>query len=249
MRRIPTQEKSDTMNNEVIIICESIYRGNTMRLAKSMAERMKCKLISVQQAATEDLKQYRVIGLGSGIYFTSHHPKIIEFVQKMNPEQKAFIFSSRGGPFLGSYHEKLKQELARRNIQMIGEFSSKGFDCTGPFIIVGGVNQGRPNERDERRASKFISEIFPQYCIDKKLVRKGHFIYIDDSCTHCERCMNICPMRVFHKVEGNVVPRDEESCIHCSLCQQECPTNAISVHHGFIDALRIAARHAKRKSL
>lgn len=100
------------MNNEVIIICESIYRGNTMRLAKSMAERMKCKLISVQQAATEDLKQYRVIGPGSGIHFTSHHPKILEFVHKMNPEQKAFIFSSRGGPFLGSYHEKLKQELA-----------------------------------------------------------------------------------------------------------------------------------------
>ena len=95
----------------------------------------------------------------------------------------------------------------------------------------------------------FISEIFPQYCIDKKLVRKEPCIFIDDSCTHCERCMNICPMRVFHKVEGNVVPRDEESCIHCSLCQRECPTNSISVHHGFIDALRIAARHAKRKSL
>lgn len=244
-----TQEKADTMNKDVIVICESIYQGNTMRLAKAMAYRLNCKLVTAQDAAAIDLKQYKVIGLGSGIYFTSHHPKILDIAQELNINQKAFIFSTRGGPFLGNYHETLKQRLIEGKIEIIGEFSSKGFDCTGPFIIVGGVNKGRPNEKDAQKAIRFISSILPQYLKKLSTVPEGHFVLVDSACTQCEKCINTCPLNVFSIVEGKVVPKNQQACIHCNLCQKECRTQSISIRHGFVDAIRIAVNHAKRKGL
>jgi ferredoxin len=220
-----------------------------MRLAKAMAYRLNCRIADVQEALSMDLSAYKAIGLGSGIYFTSHHPKILELAGRLDPFQKAFIFSSRGGPFLGNYHKPLKEELSKRNIDFIGEFSSKGFDCTGPFIIIHGGNKGRPNEKDEQKAERFISAILPQYVKDLNIVPKGRFVHVDDACVGCGKCTDVCPMKVFVLRENKSAAINERACIHCSLCQKECPSQAISIQHTAFEAIGIAKRHAKKKSL
>ena len=63
------------MNKDVIIICESIYHGNTMKLARAFSSRLQCRLITADEALLVDLKAYQTVGLASGIYFTSHHPQ------------------------------------------------------------------------------------------------------------------------------------------------------------------------------
>jgi len=220
-----------------------------MRLARAMAYRLNCKLITAQDAANIDLAQYKIIGLGSGIYFTSHHPMILELTHKLNSDQKAFIFSTRGGPFLGNYHENLKKKLEKGRIEIVGQFSSKGFDCTGPFIIMGGVNKGRPNERDEQKAIRFISGILPRYIKNLTSVPEGHCVHVDESCIRCGKCIEVCPLNVFSIVEDNIVPKNEQACIHCNLCQKGCPAQAISLKHGVASAIKIAVYHTKRKSL
>jgi len=71
------RKKEREMNQEAIIICESMYLGNTMRLAKAMAFALNCRVVTAREALTMDLSQYKVVGLGSGIYFTAHHPLLI----------------------------------------------------------------------------------------------------------------------------------------------------------------------------
>lgn len=237
------------MNKEIIIICETLYHGNTMKIAKAISFALNCEIVTAKDALSMDLSQYKVVGLGSGIYFTSHHPRIIEVVDKVTAEQRAFIFSTHGAPFLGRYHDYIKEELQKRNVEVIGEFSSKGFDCTGPFIIIGGGNKGRPNEKDERKAMKFASRVLPQYVKDLSDVPKGHFVHVNEECIACGKCMAVCPMYVFAFEANKAKAVDELACTHCSLCLEVCPNQAISIKHGFVDAIRIAKRHAKKKSL
>ena len=249
--RIETAEliEREHMNHEAIIICQSLYRGNTRRLAKAMAYTLGCRVISTDEARQMDLSTYKVVGLGSGIYFTSHHPELIEITEMLGENQRAFVFSTRGAPMVGAYHRAMKHALKHQNVQVIGEFSTKGFDCTGPFILIGGGNKGRPNERDEQKAMRFVKRILPQYTVDDTAAEKGHFVSINQNCIACGTCVSVCPMQVFAFEEEHVKPTSELDCIHCGMCQRACPERAIAVRHGAFDAIRIAKRHAQRTGL
>lgn len=83
-------------NKDCIVVYESIYNGNTEKLAVTMAQTLGCEFIRPQEALKTDLSQYKAIGFGSGIYFGSHHPAILEVVKTLGQEeQDILIFSSR----------------------------------------------------------------------------------------------------------------------------------------------------------
>jgi ferredoxin len=238
------------MNKEVLIIYKTVYHGGTIRLADSMAKEIGCRAVTVSEAFKNDLSSYKYIGLGSGIYFTSHHPEIVKIVSYLTPDQKVFIFSSHGAPFLGKYHNTLKEELLKNNIEIIGEFSCPGYDCTGPFNIFGGTAHGRPNQKDQLRAKKFIKKILPLYCSDTDKTENGrHLEIIYSKCTGCGICIEICPLKVFILKDGKAFPVREEECVHCGLCKENCPEKAVSVQHSFFEYIKIAKYHSKRKSL
>lgn len=145
------------MNKDVLIICQSNYQGNTQKIADAMAGKLDCCCINSEEAMKENLSSYKVIGLGSGIYHGQHHPKLFNLVRNINSNQKVFLFSTHGSPFLGKYHNKLKKELVNNHIEIIGEFSCKGYDLMGLYKIVGGVHKGRPNKKDQEKAVRFIA--------------------------------------------------------------------------------------------
>jgi ferredoxin len=238
------------MNEKVLIICESIYHNNTQKLATAMSRKLSCRLINCNQALSEDISQYKVIGLGSGIYFTSHHPKLLDIASKMKSSQQAFLFSTHGRPYLGKYHEKLKTALLNRDISVIGEFSCKGYDCTGPYIIIGGGNKGKPNEKDEAKAANFVNNLLPEYCKNTDIIENGHNIEIHyNECIGCGKCTKVCPMKVLNIQNKKPIIVDESNCIHCSLCKEQCPSQAIVVQHSWKEAIAIGKKHSRRKSL
>jgi hypothetical protein len=115
------------MKNKCIIICESIYNDNTLKLAKAMSQTLGCSCITADEALVLNLAEYETIGLGSGIYFGKHHPRLFEVVEKLNSgHQEFFIFSSRGNPILGKYHQPLKEALRGKGKTTIGEFFCSG---------------------------------------------------------------------------------------------------------------------------
>ncbi|WP_410506365.1 4Fe-4S binding protein [Haloimpatiens sp. FM7315] len=238
------------MNEKVLIICESIYHGNTHKLAVAMARKLNCRLITCEQAISENIQQYKIIGLGSGIYFTSHHPKLFNIVSRMENMQKAFLFSTHGRPFLGKYHESLKLALSKQGVTIIGEFSCRGYDCTGPYIIVGGGNKGKPNEKDQKKVAKFVARLLPEYSKNTDVVQNGNNIEIHyDECIGCGKCKTICPMKVFDIKNKKPIVINENDCIHCSLCKEQCPSQAIVIQHSWKEAIAIAKRHSKKNSL
>jgi ferredoxin/flavodoxin len=265
------------MNKDCIVVYESIYNGNTEKLACTMARTLGCELIRAQEALKTDLSQYKAVGFGSGIYFGSHHPAILEVVKKLDKsDQEVFIFSSRGAPVLGKYHVPIKKLLVEKRKKIVGEFSVRGYDETGPWVIIGGGNVGKPNESDLKKAAKFVRNCFPKYCMPdyysqvltklpvkegsvntytlngngNPVVLKGDFVTINQSaCLGCGKCIKVCPLGILEFMDGKVVSRHELDCTLCSLCITNCRERAISLHFTWFDAIKVAIRHGKRQSL
>jgi len=265
------------MNKDTIIIYESIYNGNTLKLARAMAQKLGCRFIEAQKALALDLSRYKVIGFGSGIYFGTHHPAVFELVEKLDQSaQDVFIFSSRGAPVLGKYHNGLKKALLQKGKNILGEFSVRAYDETGPWVIIGGGNVGKPNEGDLKKAEKFIQKTLPGYCVpdyysnlrktlpvtegrvntylininSSSMVLKGDFVTINQiACIGCGKCLKVCPMNVIELIDNKAIPTKELDCTLCRLCIQNCGERAINLHYNWRDAIKVAKRHSKRISL
>lgn len=265
------------MNNKCIIICESIYNNNTIRLARAMAQKLGCQCITADEALVMDLNAYETIGLGSGIYFGKHHPKLFDVIEKLNSEhQDVFVFSTRGNPFLGKYHQPLKQGLCKKNKKIIGEFSVCGYDETGPWVIIGGGHRGKPDEKDLKKAVRFVQKTLPQYCMPDFYQNVKHKLPIfeglpntyqigangssirlsgdrvtfnHNNCTGCGKCVKVCPMAIIQIANKKAISNSELDCTLCRLCVMNCKQRAITLHYNWRDAIRVAKRHSKKASL
>lgn len=242
-----------------------------------MAQTLGCYCITADEALVQDLEDYETIGLGSGIYFGKHHPKLFEVIEKLNRSQKdVFIFSTRGNPFLGKYHQPLKVALSKKSTKIIGEFSVRGYDETGPWVIIGGGHRGKPDEKDLKKAVRFAQKTMPQHCmpdyylqVENKLpIREGEANYyaIDSNgasvvlrgdrltfnhsnCNGCGQCVKVCPLSIIELENKKAISRGELDCTLCRLCVTNCKQRAITLHYNWRDAINVAKRHGKRTSL
>ena len=156
----------------VLIIYQSVHHGNTQKIAQAMAEVLDADIRKPSEVVIEEIKNYQLIGFGSGIYWGKHHPSIFKTVEKLTGlnGNKVFLFSTSGtsnaGNFLHNirhqvshFHEHLRRELKNKDIEIIGEFSCKGFDTAGPLKQIGGISKGRPNQEDLENAKNFAQKI------------------------------------------------------------------------------------------
>jgi flavodoxin len=145
---------------KALIIYISVHHGNTERVAKVIANILDADLLQVEQADASMLEQYDLIGFGSGIYFGKHHKILLDFADRLPVlrNKKAFIFSTSGlrkMRFIHNFDKPLKEKLERKGFDIIGEFSCRGYDTSQAAMIVGGINRGRPNAKDLKRAEDF----------------------------------------------------------------------------------------------
>lgn len=219
-------------NKKILIVCQSTYNKNTLKIAEAMARVLETKVVTPKACEKLDLLQYDVIGLGSGINFNRHNDVLLDFVDNLpKMSKKVFIFSTRANPFLGKYHQALRTKLLEKGFDIIGEFSSVAFDATGPFSIVGGVHKGRPHQRDMQRAEQFARSLGlgndgTYKALEKKLKRvkseeerkklfqvdrkthgsdwHGRLVCVDwNRCIGCGKCQRDCPLSVYDLVEVN----------------------------------------------
>ena len=144
-----------------LIICISVHHGNTEKIARAMVDVLDAELLKPHEVDVGALSGYDLIGFGSGIYCARHHRALLDIAAKMPvmKDKKAFIFSTRGIGSVRFYHRLLRKELLVKEFNVVGEFSCRGFDTVGPFKLIGGVNKGRPDERDLENARKFARGI------------------------------------------------------------------------------------------
>ena len=151
---------------KVLIIYMSIHHGNTKKVAERMAGVLGAEMLrpgEIKDPAM--LKEYGLVGFGSGIYFGKFHRELEKFVDAL-PQmkgKKAFVFSTSGASsknFLNkSGMPKFLNKLTRKGFELVGEFNCLAFDTWGYLGWIGGINKGRPNEKDLGEAKEFAKKL------------------------------------------------------------------------------------------
>ncbi|WP_024834410.1 4Fe-4S dicluster domain-containing protein [Ruminiclostridium josui] len=262
---------------KTVIIYESSYMGNTKMLAEAMASSCGATLFTVDEAKKHDLSEFLLFGFGSGIMFGKHSKKLLDFVDELpNIKKKAFIFSSKCQPYIGKYHDTLREKLKSKGFEVLDkEFGCRGFDFTGPLIGFGGLNKYHPTPKDIFNAKIFARKIvhmaspirgFEDRC-EMTGTHNGHNVWklknsnseihgtkvaIDhEHCISCGNCVQSCPTNVFEWMEINNSqkkpdPVRELYCVQCSICELGCPKGAVYVNATWWDGIKVVRRLGKK---
>ena len=144
-----------------LVVCVSISEGNTRQVAEAIGEALAAIVVEPEDIAPNDVAGYELVGLGSGIYGWMFHARLWRFARSLPRVQgtPVFLFATSGGPELlwRPARVVLSRLLRSKGYRVLGTFSCPGFDNLGPFQLVGGLNNGRPNEADLAQARAFAS--------------------------------------------------------------------------------------------
>jgi flavodoxin len=165
-------ELRDPLPMKSLLVLFSYPYKNTEKITNVFAKVLGAHIKTPQQINPEELQEYSLIGLGSGIYNGKHHKSLLDLADKLPhvTNIKAFIFSSCGVPvvvsgreFIEEYavksHSTLREKLQSRGYVIIDEFSCAGFNTNSFLKLFWGLNKGRPDADDLRQAEEFARNL------------------------------------------------------------------------------------------
>ncbi len=144
-----------------LIVFYSFHHNNTEKIANVFAKVLYAEIKKPQKVELKEIQEYDLVGFGSGIYGEKHHEEILELVDKLPQvsNKKAFIFSTSALIDNTTKHKILKKKLESKGFLIVDEFSCKGFNTNSFMKYFGGMNKGRPNEKDLKEAEEFAQNL------------------------------------------------------------------------------------------
>lgn len=146
-----------------LIVCVSKSHGNTRRVADRMAEVLGAEVVEPESVDPPRLRDYDLVGFGSGIYYMAFDARIRDLMRRLPRVEGvgAFTFFTSGAREvpLFAYAKPMRKALSAKGFEVLGSFACRGFDTVGPFGFIGGINRGRPDDRDLDRAADFAERL------------------------------------------------------------------------------------------
>jgi len=155
-----------------LLVLFSYHHKNTEKIANVFAKVLDVRIKTPQQINPEELQEYGLIGFGSGINDGKHHKSLLDLADILPnvTNRKAFIYSTRGvvvvlagSGLIKEYavksHSLLQEKLQLKSYVIIDEFSCAGFNTNSFLKFFGGLNKGRPDAEDLRRAEEFAENL------------------------------------------------------------------------------------------
>ncbi|MCP4610388.1 MAG: flavodoxin [Planctomycetes bacterium] len=157
---------------KTLLVLYSFHHNNTEKIAKAFAQVLDAQIKAPQQIDPDELQRYDLVGFGSGIYSDKHHRSLFTLVEKLPRvnNKKAFIFSTSGAPafaldggdledYVEQAHSPLREKLQSKGYTIVDEFICPGHNTNKFLKVVGGLNKGRPNAEDLKRAEEFAQKL------------------------------------------------------------------------------------------
>lgn len=147
-----------------LLIVYSYHHNNTEKIAQVLAKELDAEIKTPQQIDPEELQEYDLVGFGSGIYDAKHHEALLDLADKLQEvsNRNAFLFSTSGitGEAKATEdHSTLGEKLRSKGYKIVDEFQCVGFNTNSFLKLFGGMNKGRPNEKDLKNAGEFAQNL------------------------------------------------------------------------------------------
>jgi flavodoxin len=158
----------DQRRKRALIIVFSYHHRNTEKIARAMAQVLDAQVRTPREVSPEELEGYDIVGFGSGIYDAKHHASLLDLADRLPkvPGKEAFLFSTCGVPEVGMSRElarrnhlTLRERLEPKGYRIIDEFSCVGWNTNSFLRLFGGINKGRPDAQDLKRAQEFARKL------------------------------------------------------------------------------------------
>lgn len=154
------------MENKVssAVFIYSYHHKNTEKIARAIANTINAEIKNLDDKKQYDLNEYDLIGFGAGIDSGKHYAPLLEMVSSFPQviNKKAFIFSTSGiynEKKMYKDHKALRDILISKGYVIIDEFSCAGFNTNSILKLFGGMNKGKPDTSDLKRAENFALKL------------------------------------------------------------------------------------------
>lgn len=220
--------------------------GNSLRIARIMAERMKGPLLPMAKYRGEVCNS-RKIGLVFPTYFWGVPRTVAEFVSEIKVEaDNPYVFAAAtcgglAGGVLGHTDALLKKKGLHLDYGVTIPSVANFIEEYNPKTRLADRKLRKADEMAERASSEIMADrrngpfgfhvwdrMFYRVYTDYKLDRDAGF-HVDDTCVRCGICQRICPRQ--NIVLKNGKPEFLHRCEHCVACINGCPQHAIQWKH------------------
>ena len=143
-----------------MLVLYSYHHMNTEKVAKVLAKILDAQIKSPQETDPQEVLHYDLVGFGAGIDGGKHYKPVLDFADKLPcvNNKNAFIFSTAAlsnDKKRGEDHSALREKLESKGYQIVDDFQCKGFNTNSFIKYFGGMNRGRPNAKDLKKAEEF----------------------------------------------------------------------------------------------
>jgi ferredoxin len=228
--------------------------GNSLMIAKRLAEGLNDTLVSITAATKENqytfvLKENENIGIVVPVYFYTIPTIVSAFLSKLNingnkPGSVFLVLNCGGSP--GYSDRSVEKALRTHSISLEYRFvitmpdnyillyetqnkekQTEIIDRAEKEIhtIIDTIANGKENDNPMRRGP--LPALLS--CIAPIFYtqgRKTKGFYVTDRCTHCGLCEKNCPSKAIRIVEGSPTWVTDQ-CVFCLGCLHRCPGEAI----------------------
>ena len=150
-----------------LLVLYSYHHKNTEKVANTFSKVLDAQIKTPQQTDPKELQEYDLIGFGAGIDGGKHYQPLLNFADRLTPvnQKNSFIFSTAaltGEKKREEDHSTLRKKLESKGYKIVDEFQCKGFNTNSFMRFFGGMNRGRPNEKDLKNAEDFAQKLKQQ---------------------------------------------------------------------------------------
>lgn len=218
-------------------------------LGTTLSERVLFIPEELREGGVYEVAENEAIGFVFPIYAWAAPSIVVQFLRKLcfNRTPSYIYVVCTCGDTVGDAIKAFGKAITRRQWHLNAAFSVvmpetyinlKGFELDTPDKEVAKIEAARVSlerivgaVRDRESVfelsvgslpwlkTHIVQPIFSAFLISDRPFR------VDDSCTHCGRCFDVCPVMNIKMEQGK--PTWQGNCVGCMACYHYCPINAI----------------------
>ncbi len=135
--------------------------GNTRIIVDAIAQILNADVCLVGDVTSADLKDRKLVGFGSGIYWVKIDRKIYETASHLPHDCNVFMFISSGLDFpvmLQVYWYLIKKRFDRLGLRLVGKWDCRGYDKHFLSRWMG-ISKKHPNSADIVNVREFAQKM------------------------------------------------------------------------------------------